>query len=227
MITATIPVLNNIKITDDLFKSIYANTVQPTEIILIDNGSTDRYYKLVKKYRRLNINYIRKETNEGVNSAWNDGIRLSSTPYVSVLNNDLILNKYFFQKIIEAMKHPKVGIVVPALAKKKGGVDRSKDVPLVLKALNKREGWAFTIRKEVTDKLNPIPEKLKTYCGDDYLFYHTRLLGYKTVRMVNNFVYHYGGATVWNVWKDGKTTRLMEKKYWKGIQGIKDESVSA
>ena len=55
MISVIVPVYNNIQITDDFFETICENTVIPSEIILVDNGSADKYYKLVKKYNHLNI----------------------------------------------------------------------------------------------------------------------------------------------------------------------------
>ena len=90
MITVVVPVFNNIKITDEFFTTVFQNVVKPEEIILIDNGSTDNYRKFLKKYGKFNINYIRKDENEGVNSAWNYGISISKTPYISILNNDIL-----------------------------------------------------------------------------------------------------------------------------------------
>jgi len=214
MITVVVPVFNNIDITDEFFSTVCENTVLPKEIILINNGSTDDYKKLTIKYKQLNITHKKKESNEGVNSAWNDGIKLCKTPYLSILNDDILLNKYFFQKVTETMSDPKVGIVVPLTVKNKKAIKKSTDVPIVLKKIGKREGWAFTIRKSVADQFDPIPEKLKTYCGDDYLFHNVRQLGYKIVKMTNNYIFHYGGTTVEQVWPDLKTPRLKEKEMW-------------
>jgi len=216
-LTVVVPVFNNLKITDDFFSTILENTIIPTEIILIDNGSIDKYYKLVRKYKHLNINYIRNETNKGVNSAWNYGIKNSKTPFISILNNDLLLNKYFFQKILESMDDLTVGIVSPSIIKSKSGVKKSSDSPVVLKIQKRLRGCAFTIRKEVTDKMVPIPEELKTYCGDDYLALNTFRLGYKNAIMTNNFVFHYGGRTVHEVYGTDKrkTPRINEKEIFK------------
>lgn len=228
MISVIIPVLNNIEITSELFETIYKNTVAPSEIILIDNGSTDKYFKLVKKYNKLNINYIRYSENLGVNNAWNEGIRLSKFSYVSILNNDLLLNNFFFQKVIEAMESVKnLGIVVPNIVKEKDLIYKSLDCPIELKSIKKRIGCAFTIRKEVAKKIKPIPiDHLKTYCGDDYLFYFTQVLKYEVKIISNNFVFHYGGKTVHNIFgrNKTKTPRLQEKDFWERIKGSNDEN---
>jgi len=225
MITVVVPVLNNINITDEFFMTIYNNTVIPNEIILFDNGSTDDYPSLVKKYKQLNINYIKKSKNVGVNIAWNEGIRISKNPYVSILNNDLLLNRFFFEKVIESMESIKdLGIVVPTIVKNKKDIRKSLNEPVKLIKIRKREGCAFTIRKELNKRIKPIPvDELKTYCGDDYLFYFTELIGFKIRKMSNNFVFHYGSKTVLKVWSDKKTTRVKEKQIWKKIRGVKDE----
>jgi len=211
--------------TDEFLESISINTVLPKEIILIDNGSSKNIKSLVKKYKNLPINYIRHEVNTGVNKPWNDGIRLAKTKFISVLNNDIILNKYFFEKIIEVMKSPDVGIVVPKIVKDKNLVNKTDNSPVkVIKnpRQKRREGCAFTIRKEITNKIKPIPIALKTYCGDYYLFNSSEALGYKYALMSNNYVFHYGGQTVNQRWPDGETTRVEEKKYWQDIKkGIK------
>jgi len=225
MITVVVPVLNNIDITDEFFMTIRNNTIIPSEIFLIDNGSTDDYSRLVKKYKRLNIKHIKKTENAGVNAAWNEGIKNSNNPYVSILNNDLLLNKYFFEKIIESMEaNLNLGIVIPTIVKFKKGIGKSSNNPVKLIALRRREGCAFTIRKEITKKVKPIPEHLfKTYCGDDYLFYYVKAAGFDIKKMANNYVFHYGGKTVLRVWPSKKTTRVQEKKIWSRIKGIKDE----
>jgi len=220
MITSVIPVFNNIKITDEFFSTICENTILPKEIILIDNGSTDSYYKLVKKYKKLNINYIRKETNVGVNAAWNDGLRLAKTPLISILNNDLLLNKYFFQKLQETFtEYLDVGIVIPRVVRGENIelLNSSKDEKIKIIDIKRRNGCAFTIRKEASDKFPPIPTMLKTYCGDDYLFKQTLKLGYRNVRMVNNLIYHYGSKTVLKVWPNKITPREKEKEIYKKL----------
>lgn len=222
MITVVVPVHNQIKITDDFFTTISENTVLPEKIILIDNGSVDNYSELVSKFKNLNIDYIRKEINEGVNAAWNYGIALAKTPYISILNNDLLLNKYFFQMIIQSMlSDKKIGIIVPTtILKHKEYRHKTIDESPILGNLTKREGWAFTIRKDITDNIKPIPSKLKIYYGDDYLFYYTKALNYKIMKITNNFIFHYKNKTINALISNPNKTINKEKKLWQEIQAI-------
>lgn len=219
MITVVVPVYNHINITDDFFRTITKNTVLPEQIILIDNASADNYLELVDKYKTLNINYIKNEKNEGVNSAWNYGISLAKTPYISILNNDLLLSKYFFKMISEAMtSDSKLGIVVPTTIKNKEYVNKTPNEPPKLLNLVKREGWAFTIRKEITSNINPIPEDLKIYFGDDYLFNFTKKLNYKIMKITNNFIFHYREKTIKTIISNTNEKLNQEKIFWRKIQ---------
>lgn len=226
MITVVVPVLNQMQITDKFLGYIAENVVLPEEIILIDNGSTERIGRLVKKYGKFGklkmLRFIRHEKNTGVNAAWNEGIKLARTPLISILNNDIILNKYFFKKIIEASQvSEKYGIFCATSAKKIGQVAKSDDVKVEIANMGKREGWAFTIRKEITDRLPPIPPDLRTYCGDDFLYYGTRtVLGFQAVRITNNYIFHLGGRTI-RSYKQLRGVRKQEKVIW--IRNLRPE----
>ena len=218
MITVVVPVLNQMQVTNEFLGYIAENVVLPEEIILIDNGSTEKIGKLVKKYGKygkLRIKFIRHKKNTGVNAAWNEGIKLARTPLISILNNDIILNKYFFKKIIEASQlNEKYGIFCATNAKKIKQVEESKDVKVKIANMGKREGWAFTIRKEITDRLPPIPSDLRIYCGDDFLYYGARtVLGYQAVRIINNYIFHLGGRTIRSN-KQLRGVRKQEKVIW-------------
>lgn len=201
MLCVIIPVLNHIEWTDDCLQSIREGTVKPSEIILIDNGSTDPYSDLSRKYKDLNLLYIRNETNIDVNPAWNLGLSITKRRNVLFLNNDTLPNKYFIQKIYKVMQNPEVGICVPVRE-----VTTTR-VPLVnepeenpeIKDCIYIDGWAFTMRKEIYDRVGPIPSSLKRYMGDSYFFECSKWLGYRNVQMVNNTVYHYGSGTIKDV----------------------------
>jgi GT2 family glycosyltransferase len=196
-ISVVIPVYNQLEVTERLLCLIDDNVVKPDEVILIDNGSTQNYSKVLPNHPKLKIIYIKLPSNSGVNSSWNLGISKSTGSLISILNNDILISQYFFKKISEAMKkNPKVGIVVPRTVGKGRTVTRkSVDAPVTLVPLGKREGWAFTIRKEVTSRIKPIPSSLNRLFGDDYLFLCNSVLGYGKAKMSNNYCFHYGGIT--------------------------------
>ena len=197
MISVIIPVLNQCQLTKDLFKNIRENTVKPDEIILIDNGSIDETSKLKDEFFDLNIYYFHFKSNMGVNKSWNFGIDHSKNKIISILNNDIIINKFFFQNILKTMENKSTGICVPETVQEKSKVFESTE-NFFLKPLKKREGWAFTIKKEIIYKYGYIPEELDRTHGDDYLFYCAKKQKYEIFKMMGNFIYHYGSTTTVN-----------------------------
>jgi len=214
MITVIIPTYNQITYTDQLLNDILQNEILPKKIILIDDCSNEDVRNLVKKYKNLPIEYIRHSSNMGVNYSWNEGIRKTTTPIVSVLNNDIVINKFFFKKIIESYdNNASWGIICPRTLSRPKNIKQSVDEPVVLQNMGKREGWAWSARMSFIKKIDPIPSFLRTYCGDDYVFFCARSLGYPCLKMMNNDIYHYGGKTV-SATKACSGERLREKKKW-------------
>lgn len=197
MISVVIPVMDSFEMTKNLFQQIVRNTVVPSEIFLIDNGSrsTD-FSKFPKLFSKLNIQYIRFDENRGVNLAWNEGLFRASNNYISILNNDLIITDYFFEKIISGYNQDAtIGILVPTTVNRVQElfIDTS-DSELI--NLEKREGWAFTIKKEIIVESGMIPFPFKIYYGDDFLFSWAKKLGFRCKKIINDPIFHYGSMTV-------------------------------
>ena len=221
MITVVVPVLNQLKMTNQFLRHILNNVVLPKEIILIDNGSTDNIRKSARKFGKvLPITYVRYKKNMGVNYAWRDGINRAKTDLICVLNNDIIINKFFFKKIIETANiNNNFGVICGTTLKTVKAVTKNtKDEPVkfIEGGMKKGgEGWAYTIRKDLRDKIPPIPNFLENYYGDYYYFLCSKLLGYKNIKILNNNLFHHGSVTVLARYKRPKnTSRRGEQNKW-------------
>jgi GT2 family glycosyltransferase len=218
MISVVIPVLNNILYTRNTLIDIANNVELPYEIFLIDDASTEDILSLVYDFKGLNIKFIRHDTNVGPNYIFNEGFNLSTGDYFSFLNNDLEINKYFFKKLRETFEaNSNVAIVCPyTIPMKKGPslVSTSQDDEIILEELPKREGWASTYRSSFLKRIKLIPDFLRVYYGDDYLFQCAKLLGYDCLKISNNLIYHYRGKTVSQVIEAPIQTMNNEKILW-------------
>lgn len=224
MISVVIPVMNSEHETRELFEQISKNTVLPHEIFLVDNASNERFYKYPKIFSKLNIKYIRYDENRGVNIPWNEGISQSTGQFITFLNNDIIITKYFFEKICKTLiSYTDIGVVVPYTVSNKEHLYEDNIDP-ILEPLDKREGWAFTIRREITEKSGQIPFPFKIYYGDDFLFLWAKKLGYRWVKIMNNPIYHYGSLTVKKTDPNNETLKY-EGKIWKSMMENKFEGV--
>lgn len=90
-ISVIIPVYNAEKLIDKCVKSINDQTLQPSEVILINDGSTDNtlsvLYEIKNNYENMNIVIIDK-SNGGASSARNAGIDRVSSEFLTFIDAD-------------------------------------------------------------------------------------------------------------------------------------------
>ncbi len=98
LISVIIPTFNRSKYILDAVESVINQTYSNVEIIVVDDGSTDETYSILKPYlHRLKYVY---QDNMGVSSARNKGIQLSNGNYIAFLDSDdlFLPDKLTFQK---------------------------------------------------------------------------------------------------------------------------------
>jgi len=82
--------------------------------ILIDNSNSKQTFNLIKDFP--NINYIKTTKNLGYGQANNLGAKKASTPFIMILNPDILINsdaiKILFEKYL---KYENAGILAPSL----------------------------------------------------------------------------------------------------------------
>lgn len=84
-----IPVYNTAKYLRQCLNSIVAQSLKEIEIILIDDGSTDGSEKICDEYAEKD-NRVRvfHKGNEGLSAARNEGIDVSTAPYIMFVDSD-------------------------------------------------------------------------------------------------------------------------------------------
>jgi glycosyltransferase involved in cell wall biosynthesis len=81
--------LNNAEFLKDYFDSILNSSVQPLEIILVEDGSTDNSLQVINKYRYIDfLKVIVNQENIGFSKSLNKGINLAKGKYVMRLDPD-------------------------------------------------------------------------------------------------------------------------------------------
>ena len=79
--------LNNENTLDRNLQSIVSQTYKDYEIIIIDGGSKDKTFEVIKKYNQENLT-IKNQQGHGVYNAFNEGIRICTGDIVVILNAD-------------------------------------------------------------------------------------------------------------------------------------------
>lgn len=97
-ISVIIPVYNAEKYLAEAVESVLAQTIQPLEIILVDDGSTDKSVEVAQKYFP-DVQLICQE-NKGISGARNTGIRISKGELLAFLDNDDIWPEDHIEKLL-------------------------------------------------------------------------------------------------------------------------------
>ena len=108
-VSAIIPVFNGERFIKDSIESILEQTFNEVEIIVIDDGSTDRTKEFVQSFGQKVI--YRRQANAGADKAYNHGISLASGDYVAFLDHD---DRWYPAKLEAQVKiltsHPEIGL---------------------------------------------------------------------------------------------------------------------
>ena len=109
-VSVIIPTYNCSPMLRQALESVRQQTVQDLEVIVVDDGSTDQTYEVIREFGSW-VTYLRQE-NQGVAAARNTGIRLSSAPYIAFLDSDdLWLPNKLERQLAFLRSHPQVGLV--------------------------------------------------------------------------------------------------------------------
>jgi glycosyltransferase involved in cell wall biosynthesis len=88
-VSIVIPVYNRAFMLPQVIDSLLSQTYQEIEIILVDDGSTDSSFEIMKQYQNSRV-YALKQANKGPASARNTGIRAATGDVILFMDSDAI-----------------------------------------------------------------------------------------------------------------------------------------
>jgi Predicted glycosyltransferases len=194
-----IPVVYN-EYINNMLDCVFKNTRIPDTVMVIDNSKNGLDLPAP-------VEILRPDMPLGVNASWNLGIKKAleeGADLISIFNDDLLLEKYFFQKMESlANKHKEISVFCPRTFRKLRDFNRVANNDgykpgdfLECIQMGRREGWAWTIRSEMANKVPPIPQTLETFFGDDWYWNHCNIAERPWYRMMTVWCYHFVGKTV-------------------------------
>jgi len=191
-----------------------------SEIIVVDNASTDNSLSLISDYFP-SIRVISLPQNSGFARAANNGARASCGRYLLFLNNDIEIEPGSISRLISFLdSHPDYALVAPAVLGPDGSFELSfgPDLNLLseffLKTLARKyyaclyrllrekiardvdwaSGVAFLIRREPFFAIGGFEERYFLYIEDADLGLRLRRSGYKLRYLPEARIIHYRGA---------------------------------
>ncbi|WP_417427759.1 glycosyltransferase family 2 protein [Halpernia sp.] len=110
-ISVVMPVYNGEKFLAEAIESILNQTFRDFELLLINDGSTDKTEDIILFYKDSRIIYIKNEQNLGLIKTLNKGLDLSHGEFIARMDQDDISNPTRFEKQIKVFENnPKIGV---------------------------------------------------------------------------------------------------------------------
>lgn len=200
---------NGKKYLEKCLGSLAGCNYKKTEIILVDNGSTDDSMNYVNRYYP-GVGVINLDKNYGYAEANNIGAKKAQGEYLLFLNNDTIVTSDFVTELITvATRDENIAICQSLLLKPDGQVDSSgdfvdtlgrayssKNKPADIRNILSARGASMIIQKNVFWELGGFDKNYFVSFEDVDLGWRAWIKGYKVVLVPKSVVYHMAGQTV-------------------------------
>ena len=127
MISVIIPAYNAEDTITKCLGALEKQALQPEEIIIVDDGSTDRTLEVLSELKIQSASWrtklkIIKQKHKGVSEARNFGAKRASGDILAFIDSDCVPGKNWLKNIAAALSDPKIGAVGGGYS---GGVDNS------------------------------------------------------------------------------------------------------
>lgn len=213
IVTIIIPNYNNIELLKKTLNSIY-KYYNDTKTIVVDNNSKEDVQKIIKCFD--NVELINLDKNYGFAKAVNEGIKLSNSEFVVLLNNDVEVEKGWLESLLDLIKNDeKIFSVSSKMIQynDRTKIDDAGDEYTILGYTIKRGNNEYThnfntdkeifsscagaaiYRKKIFDKIGYFDEEFFAYMEDVDIGFRARIYGYKNMYCSSAVVYHIGSAT--------------------------------
>jgi len=196
--------LNNLEFTKNCLQDL-SNQDIPFNLRIVDQNSEeegtgeflqnffDDHILKGKFHGRINfLEILNSGSNRPLNHLWNEFVEWSSTPFCCILNNDVRIAPNFLSSALKVFEiESQVGFVNHTTNKRKfSKCDDTLEYVVIEEPY--RQGWDFIFRKESYTK---IPEELKFFYGDDFIYSKLYENGFKGAYVLNSPMIHYERST--------------------------------
>ena len=189
---------------ESLLKINYNNT----EIIIVDNNSTDDSVNFVSK-NFPDVILIRLNENKGFAEPNNIASKVATGDLLLFLNNDTIVTPSFISEMIKPIQQDSdIGICQSLLLKPDESIDSSGDFIDTLgvvynsktqiseiREISSARGASMMIKKNLFEQLEGFDKKFYFSFEDVDLSWRCWIAGYKVLIIPKSIVYHLGGQT--------------------------------
>lgn len=176
LVTVFMPVYNSEQYIREALESILNQTYQNLDILLVDDGSTDRSVEIIKSYQDTRIRLIQNEKNMGIPYTRNVGLKEAKGKYIAIMDSDDIAVSNRIERQIQYLEtNPHIDAIGSYYIQFGGKVEKKvmpkyttpEELKIMLMFYNPIANPSATIRKETLDKHN-IKYNLDFFVAQDY-----------------------------------------------------------
>ncbi len=207
-ISIIIVTYNSIHDIDNCLKSILKQTIQPFEIIIVDNKSTDNTERHIQDIYPF-VHLIINETNEGYGKANNLGVKHAVGDIIVILNPDTIVTETWLEELVKPLRTGEKIITTSKILTYDGdmintcgniihftGLGFTRGYGLKSSSFNNYEyvnevsGCSFALRKKDFIDIGGFNEQIFLYHDDVDFSIRAHLKNFKKLYVPNSIVKH-------------------------------------
>jgi len=203
--------------TEQCLASIRQYTVEPYQLIIVDNGSSDgtKEHLLAMAASDKRIKLLLNDENRGYAVGCNQGMRQASGEYIVLLNNDLVVTPEWLSGLLECHgSDPLVGIVGPLTNSASGiqvvpqpdyaaaggleGFAREFRTRNRFRRVRSRRvvGFCMLFRRSLIEEIGLLDEQFGTgNYEDDDLCLRAAVAGYQNLVAADVYIHHHGSMS--------------------------------
>jgi len=174
--SAIIPTLFKSPILLNNLLRILNQSESVTEIILINNTTQDLKLENVS----LKLNIQTPPENLYVNPSWNYGFKLAQEEYLLILNDDIIISENFIENLshMSIEDYGLIGVEEQSIQQTLDKTPYQTQEDIIHEATARTWGYGIILVLK-KDHFLEIPEEMKIWYGDDYIFNYWKKQGKK------------------------------------------------
>ncbi len=191
---------NGAKYIGACIESFFVQDIRPSEIIVVDNNSTDNSVSVLSNFAEIKL--ICNKKNHGYAASLNQGIKNCSHPYIVFINPDVYVDKEWSTHIFKPfLKYKECGLSAPKVLYwdeperiNSTGMLFYKDLSAVNRGLDEIDngqydndeelfgayGAMMVFRREVIDQVGWFDEDYWLYREEDEYMWRMQMHGWKT-----------------------------------------------
>jgi len=222
-----VPVFNQLSYTVGCLESLNTAGIPDSQIIVVDNGSTDGTDQFLAARSELRV--IRNPQNRGCGFAWNQGAQASSALWTVVLNNDVLIAPGWIEGLIGFAEEEQIDVVSPAMCEGEHNYDLPKHAEVFIRRMSKvrrpgiASGVCFMVHRRVFNAVGFFDDDpLLGGYEDDEFFRRARQAGFRLAVTGRAFLHHFGSVTQKSIQagRDPAKRSLGDRTYYRKKYGL-------